>query len=177
MSPIILVGAGILLLGLGLGLGYWFARNRDAARASDVQNELDDYRRHVTEHFNETAQHFQAIGQQYQSLYRHMAKGADALCDTAQSSALLDFAAANAPQIADGTADETETQPEVIRDYAASEEDELAIEDVEIDTPASVESLESSTVTDDETAEPGAEEVIQDQVDPVDPAKTERTVH
>jgi uncharacterized membrane-anchored protein YhcB (DUF1043 family) len=88
MSPIILVGAGILLFGLGLGLGYWFAhsqRKREATRASDIQNELDDYRRHVTEHFGETAQHFQTLGQQYQSLYKHMAQGADALCDALRS--------------------------------------------------------------------------------------------
>ena len=99
MSPIILAGIGILLCGSGMGLGYWFAREREAAKAGDIQNELDDYRRQVTEHFGETAHHFQALGQQYQSLYRHMAKGADALCDTAQSDALLDFTAATAPAI------------------------------------------------------------------------------
>ena len=122
MSPIILVGAGILLLGLGLGLGYWFAHSqhkREATRANDVRNELDNYRRHVTEHFGETAQHFQLLGQQYQSLYKHMAQGADTLCDPAQSDTLLGFAAGNAPAIM-ASNDQPENPPEVIRDCAGS---------------------------------------------------------
>lgn len=180
MNPIILVGAGILLLGLGIGLGFWSAqsqRNREATRASDIQNELDAYRRHVTEHFGETAQHFQTLGQQYQSLYQHMAKGADALCDAAQSDALLDFAAANAPAIAARTADEEEKHPDVIRDYATEDEIEPLHVEAEIETTTPSEPPENSAVADDKTAEPPAEEVIQDQVAAADPVETDRTVH
>ena len=180
MSPIILGGAGILLFGLGTGLGYWFAhsqRKREATRVSDIQNELDDYRRHVTEHFGETAQHFQVLGQQYQSLYQHMAQGADALCDAAQSDALLGFAAGNAPVITASTADEPEKQPEVIRDYATAEEIEPPQVEAEVETATPSEPLESSAASDDNTAEPPAEEVIEDQVATADPVETERTVH
>ena len=180
MSPIILVGAGILLFGLGLGLGFWFAhsqRKREATRASDIQNELDDYRRHVTEHFGETAQHFQELGQQYQSLYKHMAQGADALCDPAQSDALLGFAAGNAAAITASTTDEPEKPPEVIRDYATEEEIESPTVEPEVEASNTSESLESSSVPDDTTAEPPAEEVAADQVDTPTPIVTERTVH
>ncbi|MCP4331809.1 MAG: DUF1043 family protein [Gammaproteobacteria bacterium] len=180
MSPIILVGAGILLFGLGLGLGYWFAhsqRKREATRASDIQNELDDYRRHVTEHFGETAQHFQTLGQQYQSLYKHMAQGADALCDPAQSDALLGFAAGNAAAITASTTDKPEKPPEVIRDYATEEEIDSPKVEPEVESSNTSESLENSSVPDDVTAEPSVEEVVADQVDTSTPIEKERTVH
>ena len=150
MSPIILVGAGVLLFGLGLGVGYWFAhsqRKREAIRASDIQDEMDDYRRQVTEHFGETAQQFQTLGQQYQSLYKHMAQGADALCDPAQSDALLGFAAGNAAAIAASSTDEPEKPPEVIRDYAIAED---------IDAPTVEPEVEASN-----TSEPGHQTTIQ----------------
>ena len=180
MSPIILSGAGILLFGLGLGLGFWIAhsqRKRDASRASDIQSELDDYRRHVTEHFGETAQHFQALGQQYQSLYKHMAQGADALCDPAQSDALLDFAAGSAAAITARTTDDSETPPGPIRDYAIEEEIQSPKVEPEVEASDSFESPEDSSVPDDITAEPPAKEVIADQVDTPTPVETERTVH
>ena len=192
MSPIILVGAGISLLGLGLGLGYWFAhsqRKRDATRANDVQNELDNYRRQVTEHFGETAQHFQELGQQYQSLYKHMAEGAGALCDPAQSDALLGFAAGNAPAImaSDG---QRENPPEVIRDFAVEEEIEPPevirdyAEEVEppqvkpgVEVAAPAELSEDSSVPDVTTAELSVEEAIVDQVAAPTPEEKERTMH
>ena len=180
MSPIILVGAGILLLGLGLGLGYWFAHSqgkREATRASDIQNELDDYRRNVTEHFGETAQHFQTLGQQYQSLYKHMVQGADALCDPAQSVDLLGFAAGNAAAIPASTTDKPENPPEVIRDYATEEEIQSPKLESEAESSNTSESLEISSVPDDVTAEPAAEEVVADQVGTPTPIEKERTVH
>jgi uncharacterized membrane-anchored protein YhcB (DUF1043 family) len=177
MSLIILVGAGISLLGLGLGLGYWFAhsqREREATRANDVQNELDNYRRRVTEHFGETAQHFQELGQQYQSLYEHMAQGAGALCDPAQSDALLGFAAGNAPAIV-ASNDQRENPPEVIRDYAEEVEPPQVELGVEAATPAEL--SEDSSAPDGTTAEPSVEKVIGDQVAAPTPVEKERIVH
>jgi len=177
MSLIILVGAGISLLGLGLGLGYWFAhsqRKREATRANDVQNELDNYRRHVTEHFGETAQHFQELGQQYQSLYKHMAQGAGALCDSTQSDTLLGFAAGNAPAIV-ASNDQADNPPEVIRDYAEEVEPPQVKPDVETATPSEL--LEDSSVPDVTTAELSVEEAIVDQVAAPTPEEKERTMH
>ncbi len=204
MNPIILVVAGISLLGLGLGLGYWFARSQrklEATRADDIQKELDNYRQHVTEHFGETAQQFQEIGQQYQSLYKHMAQGASALCDPAQSETLLSFAAGSAPLIVAGN-DQPENPPEVIRDYAIAEEieppevirDYAAAEEIE---PPQVEpdaeattaeepldnltaetaDAEDSPAPEVTTAEPSVEEDIAEQVAPPAAVEKERTVH
>ena len=182
MNPIIIVGAGMLLFGLGLGLGYWFAHSqgkREANRVSDIQKELDDYRRHVSEHFGETAKHFQTIGKQYQSLYKHMAQGADALCDPAQSDALLGFAAGDAAAITARPADIAEDPPVVIRDYAPEDEDEdeSPIAEPEVELSTTSESPDNSTVPDDVAAEPLAEEVVADQVDKPTPIEKERTVH
>lgn len=188
MSPIILVGAGILLFGLGLGLGYWFAhsqRKREATRASDIQNELDDYRRHVTEHFGETAQQFQSLGKQYQSLYKHMAQGAEALCDPTESDDLLGFAAGSAAAITASTTDKPEKTPEVIRDCATEEDIQSPKVKPEAESSNTSESLEASSasnleassVPDDVTAEPAAENVVADQVDTTTSIEKERTVH
>jgi len=186
MSPIILVGTGILLFALGIGLGYLIAfgqRKQEATRASNIQNELDDYRRQVTEHFGETAHHFQAIGQQYQSLYRHMAQGADALCDAAQSDALLGFAAGSAPAIVAGSADEPEEEaeiieaPEIIRDYAAEDDNESPQEETEVEMADESELLEESSVDDDSSVEPPEDEAIGEQITASEPVETERTVH
>jgi len=175
MSPIILVIAGISLLGLGLGLGYWFARSqssREATRADDIQKELDTYRQHVTEHFGETAQQFQEIGKQYQSLYKHMAQGASALCDPAQSDNLIGFAAGNAPTLV-ASDEQPENPPEVIKDYAATEEIEPAevirdfatAEEVEVEPPhvevaTPVELSENSSAPDVTAAEPAVDKDI-----------------
>ena len=174
MSPIILIGLGIVLLGLGVGLGLLIAhlqRNREAAKASDIQNELDEYRRQVKEHFGQTAQHFQMLGQQYQSLYEHMAEGAHALCDSKEAEALPGFAAA-APQALEKQDTEAEApeQPEVVRDYAPVEDSE----------PVVAESPEPSaeiTASAETAGEPAANDPGEDQVSPTIPADAERTVH
>ena len=176
MSPIILVGAGILLFGLGLGLGYWFSHKREATKACDVQNELDEYRRHVTEHFSETAQHFQALGQQYRSLYQHMAHGADALCDPAQTDAMLEFPAADTATLTSGT-DEQGDAPEPIRDYAPEEVSEpVPVEEIAAEPPASEPLTETSTA-DETPAEVTSKEEIADAISEPTPAEAERTVH
>ena len=180
MSPIILVGAGILLFGFGLGLGYWFAHSqgkREATRASDIQNELDCYRRNVTEHFGETAQHFQTLGQQYQSLYKHMVQGAEALCDPTESDDLLGFAAGSAAAITASTTEKPEKPPEVIRDYATEEEIQSSKVKSEAESSPTSESPEISSAPDDGTAESDAEAVVADRVDTPAPVGKERTVH
>lgn len=192
MSPVILIGTGILLFVLGLGCGYWFLqsqRKREAARADDVQKELDDYRRHVTEHFGKTAQHFQALGQQYQSLYKHMAQGADVLCDPAQAGALLEFPTVDAAA-ATANSEDTEVPPEVIRDYAVEEEVEpekvvrdyaVADEDIEASHVQPNTEPETASEPDEEVAAPRDEaaldEPIVEQVATEPDAEKERTVH
>ena len=191
MSPIILVGAAILLfaLGLGAGLGIAMWRNKgEKGKASEIQEELDDYRRNVTEHFSETAQHFQAIGEQYKSLYQHMAKGAGALCDTTQSEELLGFAAAGVPAIESSKDEHREESPEVIRDYAPEDEVEAASAEPEpaVDT-AEPETADQAVVSEEKTGElqaeakekekPAAEEVLAEKVSAAISVDSDRTVH
>ena len=90
---IVLGAVGLLAVGIGLGFGlaHWRMRGQ-GARAVEVQKELDDYRREVTEHFGQTAEHFKAIGREYRELYEHMASGADSLCDREAVDVKLSFA-------------------------------------------------------------------------------------
>ena len=195
MSPIILVGAGILVFGIGLGLGYWFAhskRMREASRADNIQNELDDYRRDVSKHFSATAEHFQQIGQQYRALYKHMANGADSLCDSAQSDALLGFKAGTVAAVTAESIDEPVIAPGMVRDYALEEEPVLPESQPTVakaDTPEekeeenAVEATDSSELEEDTIAaaassdETREEESIADKISTQVHSDTERTVH
>ena len=179
MTPITLIGAGILLFGLGLGLGYLLShslRKREAAKAGDIQNELDEYRRNVTAHFSATAEHFQALGEQYRSLYKHMAHGAEALCDPAQADAMLEFPAGDAVTLA-ASVDEREDAPEPIRDYAPAEEDEPVQVEATADEPETPETPADISAADEIPAERVADEEIADAVGKSAPGETERTVH
>lgn len=202
MSPVMLIAAAIALFGLGLIGGFLFAawRNKgEASKAGEIQEELDDYRRQVTEHFSETAEHFQAIGQQYRSLYKHMANGAGALCDPAHSDALLDFAGNQTPAIEEQVIDEPIAPPDDIKDYAVSDDIETAEVELQEDTKTTEESAASpekpepaelrTKSEDTETVEkpaaasektsdkPPAEEVLKEKVSAAIPVEPDRTVH
>lgn len=96
MNPTVsLVLGGLLLLAAGIVVGFLAGRSkarRDVSEeTSRLRAEQDAYRRKVTEHFRETAGHFQALGEQYRDLYRHLASGAEALCDTTDDTGRLEF--------------------------------------------------------------------------------------
>lgn len=94
-QPFLIAIAGIALLAAGIAIGYVLGRSRgdkqSAQRANRVQEEYDAYRGRVTEHFRETAGQFQALGEQYRDLYRHLASGAESLCETGAGSGRLEF--------------------------------------------------------------------------------------
>ena len=180
MSPIVLIGGSLFLLGIGAVLGYLLAFRfiaRDAKAVSDVQEELDEYRRSVTEHFGETAQHFQALGEQYQSLYRHLAKGAGSLCDPAQSNALLDFSGKTATPIAANTEVEAEAVPEAPIDYVAEQATADAEPEPEIEVPEAAEPQKEQELADDAHEELPAEDAGAEPVPSTDKVEEERTVH
>ena len=115
-ETVIIIAGGIVLLVIGLGLGFWAAQLRigkQAAKAADVQEQFDDYRRNVTAHFGRTAEHFQAIGEQYRELYEHMASGADTLIDPQTMDEKLSFVPRDViePSADDEKTDEVETAP------------------------------------------------------------------
>ena len=93
-TTLIVLGA-IGFLAVGIGLGFWFSQLRmksDSTKADKVQQQFDDYKREVTQHFGQTAEHFKAIGREYRELYEHMAGGADSLCDREALDTKLSFA-------------------------------------------------------------------------------------
>ncbi len=93
-TTLIVLGA-IGFLAAGIGLGFWFSQLRlrgKSARADEIQQQFDDYRHEVTQHFGQTAEHFKAIGREYRELYEHMAGGADSLCDRDALDTKLSFA-------------------------------------------------------------------------------------
>lgn len=116
MSPIFLFGAGLLILGIGVGIGMWIGNlngRKASAKAGELEAALDNYRREVSEHFNESAAHFQAIGDEYRKLYEHMANGARSLCDAGTAGAAVRF---DAPDLLPGDAS-VDAKGEPPRDY------------------------------------------------------------
>lgn len=156
-QPVLLAAGGVLLLILGVALGYLVAAIRHSktqARTDAVKAEYDAYRENVTGHFRETAVQFQALGEQYRSLYRHMADGAQALCETPATADAIGFSPF--PELTQKGEAGAETQPDEPappqpadagvrpRDYAESDEGPGAAEPV----------LATAT---EEAAEPAAE--------------------
>jgi uncharacterized membrane-anchored protein YhcB (DUF1043 family) len=168
MSPIALIGAGVLILLIGVGAGFLLGR-RDANRADDIQSELDTYRRDVTEHFGRTAAHFQAIGAEYRKLYDHMASGESALCDTGQGVAFKP-----AELLAEQNHEALPPQP---RDYDIAESDTADRELPEIVSSEAVVEPETEP-TDAELAKTEKVEDLLAERDLVaDDPDTEKTIH
>jgi uncharacterized membrane-anchored protein YhcB (DUF1043 family) len=143
MSEIILVVLGAIgLLAAGTGLGYWLAQLRtrgESARADEVRQEFEDYRREVTRHFGQTAEHFRAIGREYRDLYEHMASGADSLCDREAVDLKLSFAP---KAILESIADE-QREPPAPRDFATDEQP-AGDEPVDDEPPAAEDAADTS---------------------------------
>jgi uncharacterized membrane-anchored protein YhcB (DUF1043 family) len=143
MSEIILVVLGAIgLLAAGTGLGYWLAQLRtrgESARADEVRQEFEDYRREVTRHFGQTAEHFRAIGREYRDLYGHMASGADSLCDREAVDLKLSFAP---KAILESIADE-QREPPAPRDFATDEQP-AGDEPVDDEPPAAEDAADTS---------------------------------
>ena len=164
MSETILIVLGAIgLLAAGGGLGFWFAQLRlrgESAKVDEVQQQFDDYRHEVTQHFGQTAEHFKAIGREYRELYEHMASGADSLCDCEAADVKLSFA----PKAILESIAEEQPQPEAPRDFAR--DDGPTIETtptVEEQVPVEAEAEAVEALSPDAEAEPGD--------------KAERTLH
>jgi len=176
MSPIILIGAGTLVLVLGIGLGLWIGnigRGKEMARTAEVKAELDDYRRQVSEHFNTTAVHFETIGAEYRRLYEHMAAGAGSLCDFRAS-----VFATPVEQIANEEVDEeiVATPP---RDYEAVVETDadMTEEVIAAEEPADLE-LSDPEPSDEELEEmESTEELLAEHEIAPENVEAEKTIH
>ncbi len=143
MSETVLIVLGAIgLLAAGAGLGYWLATLRtrgESARADEVRQEFEAYRRDVTQHFGQTAEHFRAIGREYRDLYEHMASGADSLCDREAVDVKLSFAP---KAILESIAEERQESP-APRDFAPDEQP-AADAGVEAETPAADEAADKA---------------------------------
>jgi uncharacterized membrane-anchored protein YhcB (DUF1043 family) len=160
-TTLIVLGA-IGFLAAGMGLGFWFSQLRmrgKSAKADEIQQQLDDYRREVTQHFGQTADHFKAIGREYRELYEHMAGGAESLCDREALDTKLSF---EPNAILESIAEEQEAPAP--RDFAdENEPDDMA----------------AGSADEPITAEPEKEpvEALSPDAEPEDGDKAARTLH
>jgi uncharacterized membrane-anchored protein YhcB (DUF1043 family) len=175
MSPIVLIGAGALILLVGVGLGYVLSGvkgQRDAAKADEVRQELDRYRQEVSEHFGKTAEHFQAIGAEYRKLYEHMASGEASLCEPGRPVAFTP------PELLTEVTESAEPQPP--RDYEIAESDEAAGELPEIvaNDPVQAAEPEALEPTDQDLVDTEAtEELLAEHELAADDPDAEKTLH
>ncbi len=175
MSETILIVLGaVALLAAGGALGFWLAHVRmrgESARADEVREQFDDYRREVTQHFGRTAEHFKAIGREYRELYEHMASGADSLCDREAIDLKLSFAPKT---ILESIAEDEPPQPS--RDFEHA--DQPADQAVVSSEATVIAEPEAETVTELE-AEPEAEsaETMKADGEAESGDKAPRTLH
>lgn len=90
---------GIVCLAIGVAAGLLIARRLDSsspgkveeleARVAELQRFHDDYREHVSDHFNMTADLVQQMTDSYRDVYQHLARGAQDLCNDEIASKLL----------------------------------------------------------------------------------------
>jgi len=75
---------------IGAGAGFFVGRGGDRARKradelqlelDSVNNELNEYRGHVTRHFSRTAELVDALAANSREIYNHLAAGSEQLCD------------------------------------------------------------------------------------------------
>jgi len=176
MSPIIMIGAGTLVLVLGIGLGLLIGnirQGKEMAKTAEVKAELDEYRRQVSEHFNTTAVHFETIGAEYRRLYEHMAAGAGSLCEFRPS-----VFATPVEQIANENVDEdiVATPPRdyeaVVESDADTSEEVIAAEgpeDLKLSDPEPSDQELEETET--------AEEILAEHEISPDSVEAEKTIH
>lgn len=90
---------GIVCLAIGVAAGLLIARRIDSsnpgkveeleARVAELQRFHDDYREHVSDHFNMTADLVQQMTESYRDVYQHLARGAQDLCNDEIAAKLL----------------------------------------------------------------------------------------
>ncbi len=176
MSPMVLIGSGALVLFAGVAIGLWLGsvyRARESAKSAEIQEELDRYRREVTDHFSVTAAHFQSIGEEYKKLYDHMATGVNALCDSAEQVGFIKL------ERHDGEPRSVAEGDQAPRDYEISVPDDVDQELPEIiPGDAAMQDLPDIEPTDEELAQAeAAEELLVDPDLVVDDGKGEKTLH
>lgn len=170
MSETILIVLGAIgFLAAGTGLGYWLAQLRargESAKAGEVQQQFDDYRQEVSQHFGRTAEHFKAIGREYRELYEHMASGADSLCDSEAVDVKLSFA----PRAILESVAEEQQESQAPRDFA---QDKPQVEETPDETEAHVE----VEVRQEKEPEQEADQALGTDGETETGKKAERTLH
>ena len=169
MSETMMIVLGAIgFLAAGTGLGYGLARLRargESAKAGEVQQQFDDYRHEVSQHFGRTAEHFKAIGREYRELYEHMASGADSLCDREAVDVKLSFAP---KAILQSIAEEQE--PQAPLDFA---DDESQVAEVPAETETQIEVEEEP----EKEQKRRAKQALGKESDTEIGDKAERTLH
>lgn len=188
---IFVAGAGGILLA-GIGIGFFISQlmiGRKTAKADDVQQEFDEYRREVTRHFGRTAEHFQAIGQQYRELYEHMAVGADALCErdaideklSFKPAAILESAVVDSdPNTQDAPRDYAEDSTQVDETPGVESPDDVVRADDEPDRAPDDAAVASVAAAAEDDEAPGDGDDGEDDAQPkkdADDAEAQHTLH
>jgi len=86
-------------------------KKRLEAELEESREELKNYRTKVSSHFQETAQKVNALTENYRSVYEHLARGAQSLCDKNDTPVLMNELNRN-PMLADETIENSKVDHE-----------------------------------------------------------------
>ena len=186
---VVLIGAAALAVGVMLGF-FWAGRlqARDESRVAEAEAKLDTFRTDVNEHFLKTATMFQSLGEQYRELYRHMADGAEKLCDAelvgqkpgfilpAEIEVVAESAVISDPEPAAVEPEETvvaEASPEAIADEQPPAD---YVVDGEAEAAQPAEPVSAEPVAEDASAVEAAEQAVESEDTEAAPVEDESPV-
>ena len=125
----------------------------------ESRKDFQDFRKQVTSHFRGTAQRVDALTESYRDVYKHLAQGAQELCEKSEAPQLLEELKPN-PMLGG----ETEESPEVDSTEASAEpESEHAQPEREPEQASENSSESAGDAIDESGAKPTSNEKAQDE--------------
>ena len=153
----------VLIAGLIFGcLIAWGLLNRKnnprAVAAAKIQQEFEEYKEKVDEHFNQTSEMFKDVTTQYKKLYDHMAVGAIELSN-ADTITMPRLEMQDTEEESDNTIDE----PEIDQTNTVVEQESINQDTTENDEIAEQKSVESTEETVEEKSAESTEETVEEK--------------
>ncbi len=130
------------MLAVGIIFGYFIGRGREVSPSAQIreledkltqqQQDMDQYKSEVTDHFGKTAELFNQLTNDYRAVYEHLANSSEQLCgDQVEKLKALTSDSGEKPAIESEEVSREEEEPAVAKAQGAGTKAEFAEEPVD----------------------------------------------